>query len=105
TDVLIGGQDGDTIYGGSGDDLLLGNDIDTSDEALLVALARDWFLADSSSAAATAAQFASLAIADDSADSLHGETGADWYLMYLSDRLKVSSEGKGENTVQSFNTP
>jgi Ca2+-binding RTX toxin-like protein len=95
-DILIGGEGADSILGGTSADILFGGHIEESDAVLL------WNtgIFDSQQAAD---ELAALAIdGDDGAvDSLHGESDADWYLMFLStgDVFKQAAENKLPNKI------
>jgi Ca2+-binding RTX toxin-like protein len=96
-DILIGGEGTDRLLGGTSGDLLFGGAIDDFVAYDPFALEALWSIFSSTSdpdAAFDALEFDLGAYDDGYADSAHGETDADWYLMYTSagDRFLQTSE-------------
>jgi autotransporter-associated beta strand protein len=105
-DVLIGGYGIDSLYGESGDDLLYGSglfeDVELDD---LIAIWMSWRDGDSEGAADA---LTDLAMDDLVGDTLHGDRGIDWYLLFAEyavagkDRLRVASDGRAPNEVREL---
>jgi Ca2+-binding RTX toxin-like protein len=83
-DVMIGGMLMDTLYGGAGSDLLLGDDLDVDSSLQLFAV---WMQTATSDLDAARA-FTSSASDDSGADNLSGQGGDDWFIAFLSDRVR-----------------
>jgi autotransporter-associated beta strand protein len=100
-DILIGGSGLDSLYGGNDDDLLYGGDLleDNTDDDLQD-LWMFWRTAQPEDAVdALESLFGD---EDASGDTLHGERGDDWYLLFARDRLRVSSEAKSPNVIKTY---
>jgi Ca2+-binding RTX toxin-like protein len=100
-DILIGGRGTDTLYGYNGDDLLYGGDIfefNTDED-----LQELWMLWQSAQQDDAVSVLEGLFGDDDEvADTLHGETGIDWYLMFAKDKIRVTAETKAPNEFRNY---
>jgi autotransporter-associated beta strand protein/T5SS/PEP-CTERM-associated repeat protein len=95
-DVLFGGDGTDTLYGGNGDDLLYaGTFSDDSDDTLLD-IAQLWFDGDSDGAII---ELDTYALNDNVGDSLNGQSGVDYYALWMLDKISPSSEKRLPNMV------
>ncbi len=102
-DVLIGGGGSDQLFGGGGEDLIIGgNYFDTSDFGLMALLA-DW-TSGGSFATRTDNLFGTLSLDvddDGSGDTLNGEGGNDWYLIFALD-LVNRTDAKSPNRIDDL---
>ncbi len=85
-----------------GDDLMFGNSLVNDSDAALAAIAGDWFGTTMGGTQTTAIDKITAAkrAAENAADLLYGEGGADWYLMYLFDKIATSTDKAPANTIQ-----
>ena len=103
-DVLLGGNGLDTLYGHNGDDLLYASGL--VDGVELDELIEIWMLWQSGTDNELAADLLTdIAVDDLVSDSLHGDRGVDWYLLFAEfaekgkDQLRVRSDGNAPNEV------
>ncbi|MGB5036285.1 MAG: PKD domain-containing protein, partial [Blastocatellia bacterium] len=101
-DILIGGAGLDTLYGYSGDDLLYGGDLfDGNTNEDLQDLWMLWRSSGQEEDALTALE-GLFGDDDESADSLHGENGIDWYLLFARDKIRTTAEAKSPNEIRTY---
>jgi Ca2+-binding RTX toxin-like protein len=96
-DVLIGGDAFDQLLGGTENDLMYAGTISDVSDATLTDIATQW-RASSASEASAAADLEAISEDIDGADTLNGEGGNDWYILYVDDLVATSTERKAANS-------
>lgn len=101
-DILIGGDGNDNFYGGGGNDLLIAGILDemlAEDHETLLDLLAMWSAGLDED---VADEFESNVEDDGVFDTMHGEGGADWYLMFSAtgDRFRLASESRSPNVTR-----
>jgi Ca2+-binding RTX toxin-like protein len=99
-DILIGGAGTDSLYGYNGEDLLFGGSIfeGNTDEDVQEL----WMLWRNFAQDEAIDELLAIGEDDEISDTLHGEKGADWYLLFARDRLRISSEFNSPNEIREF---
>jgi hypothetical protein len=96
-DVLIGGDSFDQLLGGTENDLMYAGTISDVSDATLTDIATQW-RASSASESSAAADLEAISEDIDGADTLNGEGGNDWYILYVDDLVATSTERKAANS-------